>query len=114
VSDPLPDELDELTSIDLSSELDRLVVGSRRGDVEPEEIQRGLAALVLTVVETLRELMERQALRRMEGGTLTDEEIERLGETFLALREGIEQLKDAFGLEDEDLNIDLGPLGRLR
>lgn len=114
MSEPPRDEFEELASLDLSSELDRLMVGSRGGDVDPEEIQRGLAALVLTIVETLRELMERQALRRMESGTLTDEEIERLGETFLALREGIEELKDTFGIEDEDLNIDLGPLGRLR
>jgi hypothetical protein len=100
--------------IDIGAELDRLVVGSRTGDVDAEQIQRGLAALVLTLVETLRELMERAALHRMDAGSLTDEEIERLGQTFLALRHGIERLKEEFGLDDEDLNIDLGPLGRLR
>lgn len=108
------DELGDLAGIDLSAELDRLVAGGRSGDVDPEAIQRGLAGLVLTLVETLRELMERAALRRMERGSLTDEEIERLGRTFLALREGIDELKDAFDLDDEDLNLDLGPLGRLR
>jgi hypothetical protein len=107
-------ELDELAGVDLSGALDRLVAGGRSGDVDPAEVQRGLAALVLTLVETLRELMERAALRRMEAGSLTDEEIERLGATFLALRDGIDELKDAFDLTDEDLNLDLGPLGRLR
>jgi hypothetical protein len=69
---------------------------------------------VLTLVEVLRELMERQAIRRMDSGTLDDEEIERLGRTFLALRGRMEELKATFGLTDEDLNLDLGPLGRLR
>jgi hypothetical protein len=65
------------------------------------------------VVELLRQLMERQALRRIEGGSLTDEEVERLGRTFLALSERMEELKDVFGLEDKDLNLNLGPLGDL-
>jgi hypothetical protein len=68
---------------------------------------------VLTLVELLRELMERQALRRIDAGGLTAEEVERLGRTFLALAERMEELKDVFGLRDEDLNLDLGPLGRL-
>lgn len=106
---------DELPTIEIGQQLDRILAEvSAAEEVDPRDVQRGLAALVLTLVETLRELMERQALRRMENGTLTDEETERLGRTFIALRDGIEQLKDAFGLEDEDLNIDLGPLGRLR
>lgn len=99
---------------DLSGELDRLLEGGRVGDAKPEDVQRGLAQLVLTLVEVLRELMERQALRRMERGTLTDDEVERLGATFLALRERMDELKDVFGLTDEDLNLDLGPLGKLR
>jgi hypothetical protein len=66
-----------------------------------------------TVIELLRQLMERQALRRIEGGSLTDEEVERLGRTFLALSERMEELKDVFGLEDKDLNLNLGPLGDL-
>lgn len=69
---------------------------------------------VLTLVETLRDLMERQALKRMDAGSLSDPEVERLGEAFLALRQRVEELKESFGLEDEDLNLDLGPLGRLR
>jgi hypothetical protein len=100
--------------IDLSRELDRLLEGGRTGDATPEDVQRGLAALVLTLVEVLRELMERQAIRRMDAGSLDDDEIERLGRTFLALRERMEELKTVFGLTDEDLNLDLGPLGRLR
>jgi hypothetical protein len=85
----------------------------RRINADPANVQRGLAQLVLTIVELLRELMERQALRRIDGGGLTDQQIERLGATFMALRERMEELKDEFGLDDEDLNLDLGPLGRL-
>jgi hypothetical protein len=99
---------------DLGAELDALLDQGRRIDAQPEDVQRGLASLVLTLVEVLRELMERQALRRMESGSLTDEEIERLGQTFIALKDRMEELKQVFGLTDEDLNLDLGPLGRLR
>jgi hypothetical protein len=84
-----------------------------RVDADPERVEKGLARLVLTLIELLRQLMERQAIRRMEGGSLTDEEIERLGETFMKLAERMEELKAEFGLEDRDLNIDLGPLGDL-
>jgi hypothetical protein len=76
-------------------------------------VKNGLGQLVLTVVELLRELLERQALRRIEAGSLTDAEVERLGTTFRQLAEQVQELKGYFGLEDEDLNIDLGPLGRL-
>jgi hypothetical protein len=85
----------------------------RRIDADPERVERGLAQLVLTLVELLRQLMERQALRRMENGTLTDDEIERLGETFMKLAQRMDELKREFGLEDRDLNLDLGPLGNL-
>ena len=107
-------EVDALAGFDLSAQLDGLLDRGRAGDVDPEDVQRGLASLVLTLVEVLRELMERQALRRMDAGTLDDEEIERLGRTFLALRDRMDELKEAFGLSDEDLNLDLGPLGKLR
>jgi len=85
----------------------------RRIDSDPETVERGLAQLVLTLIELLRQLMERQAVRRMEQGTLTDVEIERLGQTFMRLGERMEELKAEFGLEDEDLNLNLGPLGNL-
>jgi Gas vesicle protein K len=78
-----------------------------------EDVARGLAQLVLTLIELLRQLMERQAIRRIEGGGLTDEEIERLGQALMALDERMQELKDEFGLRDEDLNLNLGPLGNL-
>ena len=106
--------VDAAAGLDLSAELDRLLEGGRSGEAGPEDVQRGLAQLVLTLVEVLRELMERQALRRMDAGTLDDDEIERLGTTFIALRERMEELKEVFGLSDDDLNLDLGPLGKLR
>jgi hypothetical protein len=68
---------------------------------------------VLTLSELLRQLMERQALRRIEAGGLSDDEVERLGRTFMALAERIEEVKEIFGLADEDLNLNLGPLGDL-
>jgi len=85
----------------------------RRIRADPENVERGLAQLVLTVVELLRQLMERQALRRVESGALDDETIERLGRTLMALEQRMEELKETFELDDEDLNLDLGPLGRL-
>ena len=86
---------------------------SRRIDADPENVERGLAQLVLTLVELLRQLMERQALRRVEAGGLDEETLERLGRTLMALEQRMEELKQVFGLSDEDLNLDLGPLGRL-
>ncbi len=84
-----------------------------RINADPEGVEHGLAKLVLTLIELLRQLMERQALHRIDGGSLSDEEIERLGQTFMKLEMRMEELKQIFGLEDEDLNIDLGPLGNL-
>ncbi len=81
--------------------------------LNPDDVKNGLGKLVLTVIELLRELLERQAIRRMESGTLTDDEVERLGLTFLQLSEQVEVLKRVFCLDGEDLNIDLGPLGKL-
>lgn len=85
----------------------------QRINADPEGVERGLAKLVLTVIELIRRMLEHQALRRMEGGSLTDDEIERLGETFMKLEQRMEDLKQAFGLEGEDLNLSLGPLGDL-
>ena len=80
---------------------------------DPEGLEKGLAQLVLTIVELLRQLMERQAIHRVDAGTLSDAEVERLGRTFMALAERMDELKATFGLTDEDLNLDLGPLGNL-
>jgi hypothetical protein len=102
----------ELDSV--AEELDRLGTAfPRRVNADPERVERGLAQLVLTLVELLRQLMERQALRRMEQGTLTDEQVERLGETFMKLEQRMGELKREFALEDRDLNLNLGPLGDL-
>ena len=99
---------------ELATELDRIGTAfPTRVNADPERVEQGLAQLVLTLVELLRQLMERQALRRMEQGTLTDEQIERLGETFMKLERRMEELKREFGLEDRDLNLNLGPLGDL-
>jgi hypothetical protein len=86
---------------------------SRRINADPEDVERGLAQLVLTIVELLRQLMERQALRRVDAGTLSDEQVERLGSTLMLLAERMEELKQEFGLDDRDLNLNLGPLGNL-
>ena len=86
---------------------------SRRINADPESVERGLAQLVLTIVELLRQLMERQALRRIDGGTLSEEQVERLGTTFMELDQRMEELTEQFGLTADDLNLDLGPLGRL-
>lgn len=85
----------------------------RRLNADPENLEKGLAQLVLTIIELLRQLMERQALRRIEAGSLSDEEVERLGRTFMALAERMDELKETFGLDDDDLNLNLGPLGDL-
>lgn len=80
---------------------------------DPEAAERSLAALVLTIVELLRQLMERQAIRRVEDGTVTDEQAEQLGYNLMQLDERMTELVEKFGLTREDLNIDLGPLGPL-
>jgi hypothetical protein len=85
-----------------------------RINADPEHVENGLARLVLTVIELLREILEHQAIRRMDGGTLSEEQTERLGLALLKLKERMDELKATFGLSDEDLNVDLGPLGRLR
>jgi gas vesicle protein GvpK len=85
-----------------------------RINADPDKVEQGLARLVLTLIELLRRVLEHQAIRRMDGGSLSDEEIERLGLALLKLNERMDELKTTFDLTDEDLNIDLGPLGRLR
>jgi hypothetical protein len=85
-----------------------------RINADPEKVEQGLARLVLTVVELLRRVLEHQAIRRMDGGSLSDEQVEKLGLALLKLNERMGELKETFGLSDDDLSIDLGPLGELR
>jgi hypothetical protein len=80
---------------------------------DPNREKNGLGRLVLTLMKVLHELLKRQALRRIEGGALTPAQMERLGVTLLNQAREIERLRDSFGLPDEDLNLDLGPLGKL-
>lgn len=87
--------------------------GDRRLNLDGEKVKNGLGQLVLTLVKLIHELLERQAIRRMDAGSITEAEIERLGLTLMRQAEEIERLRCEFGLEEEDLNLDLGPLGRL-
>jgi Gas vesicle protein K len=84
-----------------------------RIEEDREDVARGLAQLVLTLIELLRQLMERQAIRRVEAGGLSEEEVERLGRALMALEQRMEELKEEFDLADEELNLNLGPLGNL-
>ena len=81
--------------------------------IDPEEVKNGLGKLVLALVKLLHELLERQALRRVDAGSLTEEQIESVGLTLMRQAEEIERLRREFGLEEKDLNLDLGPLGKL-
>jgi len=85
----------------------------KRINTDSENVEKGLAKLVLTLIELLRKLMERQAMRRIEADSLSDGEIERIGDTFMKLENKMAELKEIFGLSDEDLNLNLGPLGDL-
>ena len=99
---------------DLKRQLQAAAGGAQqRIDCSPETIEQGLAKLVLTLVELLRKLMERQAIRRMEGGSLDEKQVEEMGQALMKLEQKIHELTSAFGLRPEDLNLDLGPLGRL-
>jgi hypothetical protein len=104
-------ELDELRA-----ELERAAAGSRsplRWNADPDDVQRSVAQLVLTLVEFVRKLLERQAIRRMEGGTLTDEQVEDVGRALMKLEETVRDIAVKFGIPPEELNLDLGPLGKL-
>ncbi|HYZ52858.1 MAG TPA: gas vesicle protein K, partial [Streptosporangiaceae bacterium] len=85
----------------------------QRIDADPESAERGLVTLVLTLVEFLRQLMERQALRRVDQGNLSEDQVEKIGVTLMALEQRMAELREHFGLSPEDLNLDLGPLGPL-
>jgi len=79
----------------------------------PRETEQGLAKLILTLVELIRKLMEKEAFRRVKKGTLSPAEIQKLGLSLKAVKKKIEEIKAIFGIEDEELNLDLGPLGNL-
>jgi hypothetical protein len=84
-----------------------------RVNIDAQSVEQGLAKLVLTLIELIRRLLEKQAVRRMEGGGLSAEQVEELGLALMKLEEKMGELKEHFGLEDEELNIDLGPIGKL-
>ena len=82
-------------------------------NANPKNVEKGLAKLVLTLIELIRKLLEKQAMRRVDAGSLSEEEIERVGETLMKLENKMKELKKAFDLKDEELNLNLGPLGDL-
>ncbi len=93
--------------------MDRPAGEGRRVDVDPNALRGGLGQLVLTLVKLIHELLERQAIRRMDAGSLSEQQIEDLGTTLMQQAEEIERLREVLGLREEDLNLDLGPLGKL-
>jgi predicted DNA-binding transcriptional regulator YafY len=86
---------------------------ARRLETDPESVERDLLKLVLTIVELVRQLMERQALRRVEQGDLSDNQVEDLGLGLMHLERAMTELREQYGLTQADLNLDLGPLGPL-
>jgi hypothetical protein len=100
---------------DLRKELERAAGGTSplRWNANPDEVQRSVAQLVLTLVEFIRQLLERQAIRRMEAGTLNDEQTEDVGRALMQLEAAVRDIARRFGIPPEDLNLDLGPLGKL-
>jgi hypothetical protein len=97
----------------LRKEIERRAASAPRWNADPKDVQKSVARLVLALIEFLRKLLEKQAIRRMEGGTLTSEETEAIGLALMRLEETVRDLALRFGLKPEDLNLDLGPLGRL-
>jgi len=95
------------------SESDADASDGPRFDIDPEDVRRGLGQVVLTVVRLLHELMERQAERRIEAETISEEDAERVGLTLMRQAEEIDRLREHFGIDEDDLNLDLGPLGKL-
>lgn len=106
-------EIQEVAS--LREELERLRAAGAppRWNADPEDVKRSVAKLVLTLVDAIRQLLERQAIRRMENDTLTDEETEAIGLALMRLEEAVRDIAAQFDLAPEDLNLDLGPLGKL-
>jgi hypothetical protein len=107
--------VNELAKLDdLRRELERTSASSPlRWNADPDDVQRSVAQLVLTLVEFIRKLLERQAIRRMEAGTLTDQQTEDIGRALMKLEETVVDIAARFGVLPEDLNLDLGPIGKL-
>lgn len=108
-------EIEELEAIrqEIERQAETAALETPRWNADPEEVQRSVARLVLALVEFLRKLMERQAIRRMEADTLTPEEIEAIGVALMRLEETVHDMAGRFGIDPKDLNLDLGPLGKL-
>jgi len=99
---------------ELRRELERTAARApARWNADPDDVQRSVAQLVLTLVEFIRKLLERQAIRRMETGTLTDDQTEDIGRALMQLEETVRDIATKFGIPIEDLNLDLGPVGKL-
>ena len=104
----------EAAVAELKRELSAAAAGAtQRIDCSPETVEQGLAKLVLSLIELLRRLLERQAIRRMEGGSLSDQQVEEMGQALMRLEAKVHDLAAQFGLRPEDLNLELGPLGNL-
>ena len=111
---PVEPEIETAHAAEFIEELRRVTESlPPRINVDAQSVEQGLAKLVLTLIELIRRLLEKQAVRRMEGGGLTPKQVEELGLALMKLEEKMRELKGDFGLEDEDLNLDLGPIGRL-
>ena len=106
-------ELSKLQDLRRELERTRTAASPPRWNANEDDVQRSVAQLVLTLVEFIRKLLERQAIRRMEGGTLTDQQTEEIGRALMKLEETIVDIATKFGLSPEDLNLDLGPIGKL-
>lgn len=100
---------------ELRKELERLGKANAplRWNADPDDVQRSVAQLVLTLVEFIRKLLERQAIRRMESGTLSDEQVEDVGAALMKLEETVVDIAAKFGILPDDLNLELGPVGKL-
>ena len=99
----------ERVELELREEIERLrSLLPERIDLDPDDIERGLAGLVLTLVEFLRQVLERQAIRRMEGGTLSDDEVERVGLALMRLEQKVGEIAAQFGLDQDDIQLRIG------
>jgi len=111
---PVEPEIETAHAEEFLEELRRVTdVLPERINIDAQSVEQGLAKLVLTIIEFIRRLLEKQAIRRVEGGNLTPEQVEDLGLALMKLESKLQELKTQFGLSEEDLNLNLGPLGRL-